>query len=223
MINAVTLLKRKPGLSVEAFQRHWRHEHAGVIARLPGVERYVQSHPLDENYADREPACDGFAELWARDSQAFRDIAASEAYAAVLADEEKFLDRTANALVLTDVHVIRDGTVAADAIKRIRLFSRRPDLPVEVFQARWRDKYGPLMATLPSLDRYVQYHARLGGYAHGRQPAYDGFDIAWFGSAHALREAMNSTVCARCREAEKDFLVADGCPQILAREFVILD
>ncbi|MBI2994585.1 MAG: EthD family reductase [Gammaproteobacteria bacterium] len=222
MINAVTLLKRKPGLSVEEFQRYWRHEHAGVIARLPGVQRYVQSHPLDESYADREPLYDGFAELWARDSQAFRNIAASEAYAAVQADEEKFLDRKANALVLTDEYFIKRGTVAANAVKRIRFFSRRPDLPVEKFQAYWRDAYGPLMVTLPSLDRYAQYHARLGGYAHGRQPAYDGFDISWFESTEVLRGAMDSPVCARCHEDEKDFLANDGGPDLLAREFVML-
>jgi len=222
MINAVTLLKRKPGLSVEEFQRYWRHEHAGVIARLPGVQRYVQSHPLDENYADREPVFDGFAELWARDSQAFRDIAASEAYAAVLADEGKFLDRTANALVLTDEHVIKRGAVAVNAVKCIRFFSRRPDMPVEKFQACWRDAYGPLMATLPSLDRYAQYHARLGGYAHGRQPAYDGFDIYWFESTEALRAAMDSPTHGRGREEERNFLAAGDRPQILAGECVII-
>jgi len=222
MINAFTLLKRKPGLSVAEFQRYWRHEHADLIARLPGVKRYVQSHVLGEYHQGKEPIYDGIAELSVNNSQAFRDISTSDAYAAVQADEESFLDRTAIALVLTDEHVIRDGPVVDDSVKRIRLFNRRQDLPFDEFQAYWRDQHGPLIATLPSLDRYVQYHARPGGYAKGRQPAYDGFDIAWFDSADALREAVNSTVSDRDRSEQGSFLVTGDCPQIVAREYVII-
>lgn len=222
MINAFTLLKRKPGLSVAEFQRYWRHEHADLIARLPGVKRYVQSHVLGEYHQGKEPIYDGIAELSVNNSQAFREISTSDAYAAVQADEERFLDRTAIALVLTDEHVIRDGPVVDDSVKRIRLFNRRHDLPFDEFQACWRDQHGPLIATLPSLDRYVQYPARAGGYAKGRQPAYDGFDIAWFDSADALREAVNSTVSDRDRSEQGSFLVAGDCPQIVAREYVII-
>ncbi|MEE8495924.1 MAG: EthD domain-containing protein [Xanthomonadales bacterium] len=222
MINAVTLLWRKPGMSVDAFQRYWRHQHAEVIALLPGIQRYVQSHPIDDNYGAKEPVCDGFAELWAHDSQAFRDIAASDAYAAVQADEEKFLDRTAISLVLTDERIIKDSPVAVDGVKCIQPFIRKRDLSVEEFQSYWHDQYGPLTATLPLLDRYVQYHARLGGYTHGRQPSYDGFDVTWFDSIDAVRNAMNSAVCDRGRSAQKNFLTADDCPQILTREHVII-
>lgn len=219
MINAVSLLKRKPGLTAAEFQRYWRHEHAGVIANLPGVQRYIQSHPLAENYEGREPVYDGIAELWARDSQAFRDIAASDAYLAVQKDEENFLDRTAIALVLTDERIIKEGPVAADGVKCIRFMSRRSGMPVEEFQAYWHDEYGPLLAALPSLDRYVQYHARLGGYTHGRQPRYDGFDVTWFASNGALCNAKDSTIYEQNRNGQKDFLAVDDCPQILCREY----
>lgn len=222
MINAVTLLKRKPGLSVAEFQRYWRQQHADLIAELPAIERYVQSHPLDEEYQDNEPLYDGVAELRARDSQAFREIAASDAYAAVQADEERFLDCQAIALVLTEEHIIKDGKIATDGVKCIQFFNRERSLPVERFQSYWRDEYGPLLATLPSLDRYVQYHARLGGYAHGRQPICDGFDVTWFESVDALRFAMNSTIYDHCGKEQKHFLATDGCPRILAKEHVII-
>jgi len=222
MINAVTLLRRKSGMSAAAFQHYWRHEHAAVIARLPGFQRYVQSHPLLENYKFEEPVYDGVAELWANGSQAFRDIAASEAYSLVQADEEKFLDRTAIALVLTDEHVIYNGPVSADGIKCIQLYKRRKGMPVDEFQAYWRDQHGPLVATLPLLDRYVQYPARKGAYAHGRQPAYDGFDVTWFASIDALREARHSTIYDRIRSEQEVFLSADDSPQILTREHVVI-
>jgi uncharacterized protein (TIGR02118 family) len=212
MINAFSLLKRKPGMSVDAFQEHWRTEHADLITLLPGVHRYVQSHPLPEMYDGDEPEYDGIAELWARESQVFRDIAASDAYAAVQADEEKFLDRKAIDLILTEEHVIKDGTVAVDGVKCIRLFKRKSGMPVEEFQSHWRDIFGPQIAALPSVDRYVQYHARLGAYAKGREPAYDGFDISWFISGVGEETARSQT----------DFLAVDECRQILTRELVIV-
>lgn len=216
MINAITLLKRRQDLSADEFQHYWRNQHADVIATLPGIRRYVQSHPLLEIYPEDDPIYDGVAELWANDSQAFRDIGASDAYAAVQADEQNFLDRKANALVLTDEHIIKDGTVADDGVKCIRLLTRAQDMPVDEFQSYWLNRHGPLVASLPLLDRYVQYHARAGGYAKGRQPAYDGFDVTWFGSVNALQNAMHSTT-----GDQGSFLAAGDCPQIIAREHVI--
>ena len=221
MINAITLLKRRHDLSVDEFQNYWRHQHADVIATLPGIQRYVQSHPLHATYHEDGPVYDGVAELWANDSQAFRDIGTSEAYIAVQADEENFLDRSANALVLTDEHVIKEGPQPDGGVKCIRLFNRSPGMPVDDFQSYWRDEYGPLIAALPSLDHYVQYPARAGGYAKGRQPACDGFDITWFGSVNVLRNAMNSTDFERARSNQGNFLAPGDCPQIIAREHVI--
>lgn len=222
MIDAVTLLSRKPGMTVEAFQRYWRHEHAAVIARLPGVERYVQSHPLAETYQGSNPVCDGIAELWARDSQAFREIGKSTAYVAVQADEERFLDRTRIALVLTEEHVIEDGPVTTRGVKCIRLLKRKAGVTVEAFRDCWLGRYGPQVASLPALERYVQCHARRSAYADGRQPAYDGFDITWFASIDAQRRAMQSTAQDRASEIARDFLASDGCAQILAMEHVII-
>jgi uncharacterized protein (TIGR02118 family) len=223
IINAVSLLKRRADLSVEAFQHHWRYDHAKLIARLPGVRRYAQSHPLDECYRGEQPPYDGIAELWAADSQAFRDIAASDAYAAVQADEQKFLERAAIALVLTDEHVMVDGPVAADSVKRIRLLNRRSDLTAEAFQSYWRDRYGPLIAGLPGLERYVQYHARPGAYGRDRQPAYDGFDVSWFASMDALRDAIDSDACDQAHREQGNFLARGNCPQVLTREYLIIE
>jgi hypothetical protein len=68
----------------------------------------------------------------------------------------------------------------------------------------------------------VQYQARAGGYAKGRQPAYDGFDVTWFGSADALRNAMNSAEYADSRSDRENFLASGDCPQIISRERVII-
>lgn len=222
MITAITLLRRKPGLSTDDFQAHWRTKHAAVIETLPGIERYTQSHPIREQVGQSIPPWDGVAELWARDSQAFRDIGASQAYGVVQRDEENFLDRSATALVLTEALLRRDGGSATDGVKYIRFFKRRADLSPEAFQAYWRDVYGPLAEALPGLTRYVQYRARLAGYRPGREPVYDGFDVGWFAGVDRLRAALVSTAAAAAHGAAAAFLVEGEPVGLATRELSLI-
>ena len=69
-------LRRRPGMSVEEFQRYWRETHAPLVAERAatlGIRRYVQTHTTDldgvhaafqaRNDGSPEPF-DGVAELW---------------------------------------------------------------------------------------------------------------------------------------------------------------
>jgi uncharacterized protein (TIGR02118 family) len=204
MIKAITLLYRRPDLSIAEFQRHWRDQHADIIAALPGVRCYVQSTPVPESCSEDAPVFDGFAELWADDTQALRDLAAGPQYAAVLDDEQRFLDRSATALILVDDIELKSGVASTGAIKRIACLTRRPGLTVEQFQRQWRAQAASLVVDLPGLIRQVQSQPRTGAYRDGRQPRYDGFDIAWFADRAALQAARDSTAgeVARARWAE---------------------
>ena len=64
MVKMVVFFKRKPGMSVEAFQNYWRATHAGIVVKMPGIRKYVQSHTLLSGYRKGEPAYDGIAEVW---------------------------------------------------------------------------------------------------------------------------------------------------------------
>ena len=68
MIKSLSLLTRKPGLSHDAFVRHWREIHAPLAHAVPGVRRYVQNHIVGErrraDIKETEVAVDGIAELW---------------------------------------------------------------------------------------------------------------------------------------------------------------
>ncbi len=88
MVKMVAFFKRKPGLSVEAFQAYWRTKHAEVVLRLPGIRRYVQSHTLRSGYRQGEPVYDGIAEVWFDDTQAMRVSAMLPEYERVRADEQ---------------------------------------------------------------------------------------------------------------------------------------
>lgn len=217
----VAIVKRKPGMAVDAFQEYWRTRHAEVVRRLPGVRRYVQSHTLPAGYRKGEPAWDGIAELWFESPEALRALRGTPEQAAVDADEARFLDRSAMKILATDEHVIIDGPVPANGVKSIEFVTHRPDLAIDAFQRYWRETHGPLAARIPQIRRYVQSHVRPSAYTGGRTPAYDGLAVTWFDDTAAMRAAAATPEYARTRADEANF-VAGGLPFIITREIVVV-
>ena len=76
MIKVVGLLTRKPGMSHEAFVRHWSDIHGPLAHAVPGIRRYVQSHIVDTrtrpDIPETEVEIDGIAELWYDDLESLR-------------------------------------------------------------------------------------------------------------------------------------------------------
>lgn len=221
MVKVLTFLKRRPGMPVEEFQAYWRTRHPEVVTRLPGVRRYVQSHFLPAGYARGEPVWDGIAEVWADDTDALRAMTRSPQHAAVQEDEARFIDRSTMGFVVTEEHVVTDGTPPPGAVKAVELLTRAPGMAVEDFQRHWREAHGPLAACIPGLRRCVQSATRRAAYQTGRAPAYDGAALMWFDSADALRAAAGSpeyqaTVADRAR-----FLAPGPPPFMVTREHVI--
>lgn len=97
MIKVLSLLTRKPGLSHEAFVRHWREVHGPLAHGVPGVRRYVQSHITGTrtraDIAESEVEIDGIAELWYDDEAAMRASAASAEAKRLYADGALFIGR----------------------------------------------------------------------------------------------------------------------------------
>ncbi len=133
MIKTVIFFKRKPGLSVEAFQQHWRTRHAQIIAQLPGIRRYVQNHALASAYRAGEPAFDGVAESSFDDTRAMKALVGTPQYAAVLEDEPNFIDRSSMGSIITEEQVIKEGTPGAEAVKSVSLVARKSGMPIEDF------------------------------------------------------------------------------------------
>ena len=222
MIKAITCINRKPGMEVEAFQEYWRSRHAEIVAELPSVRRYVQSHVLPQGYRKGELIHDGIAEVWFDDVQAMRDLADSKEYAAVLADESNFIDSERRIFLLTEEHVIKDGAIPEDGVKNIEFIHRKPGMAVEAFQRYWREVHGPIASEIPVLRRYVQSHVCLGGYRDGRQPAYDGLPITWFDSTADMRLSATTEAFATTMADEPNFLAGEKIPIIITKEHVII-
>ena len=104
MIKLINGINRKPGMSVEEFQRHWREIHGPITARLPGVRRYVQCHTPPELYTGVNiPAYDGVGELWFDDMAAMQQAMASPELNTAREDERNFfIDHSRTFFVVTE-------------------------------------------------------------------------------------------------------------------------
>lgn len=91
MVKMVVLLVRKDSLSYEQFRTYWEEEHAPLVEELPGVQRYVTSHPTDPE----KSAYDGVAEVYFEDIESLGAAFDTEAGDALLADAEEFSDQDA--------------------------------------------------------------------------------------------------------------------------------
>ena len=222
MVKMVIFFKRKPGMTVEAFQEHWRTRHAEIISRLPGIRRYVQNATLPSAYKKGEPAFDAVAESWFDDTQAMKSLARTPQYAEVLADEPNFIDAPSMGSIITDEHVVNDAPAPAQALKTVDLVHRRDGMPIDEFFRYWREVHGPLCRAQPAMRRYVQSHTRRSIYDSGRTPAYDGAAMAWFDSMQALREAAGTPGFAALREDVEKFIDRSRSPSLLTSERVVL-
>jgi uncharacterized protein (TIGR02118 family) len=183
MIRLVFLLRRKPGLSLEEFQRYWREDHGPLVAghaKHIGALRYTQSHRLEDAANDAmhrarggmEPAYDGVAELW-WDSEAALAAGGSTpagqaAGAALLEDEARFIDLPQSPLWLSheypQVNPTPENLVAHPKSSIVKLhfpLRFRTDLDADAARTYWRTNHGPLIrshANAMGILRYQQIH-----------------------------------------------------------------
>lgn len=222
MIKSMTWFKRRPGLTVEGFNDYWRTTHAELGKQLPGLRHYRQNEVLPGRGG--EPMFDGAAETWFDDTDAMRALVDTDAYRTLMADEPNLMDMATRTELLVDEHVIIDGPEPADGFKFVTLVKRRPDMPIDEFQAYWRTVHGPLAARNPAIARYVQNHVRRRFYDSGRTPAWDGAAVTWFRSKDEMRASAASAELAATRADEANFLAdaGKGLPFFVIRERIMV-
>jgi uncharacterized protein (TIGR02118 family) len=106
-VKNIEFVTHKPGMSIEAFQKHWREIHGPLGSSIPVVRRYVQSHTRLSIYkSGKTPDYDGVAITWFDDTQAMRVSATTPEYARTRADEPNFIAPGTLPLIITKEHVI---------------------------------------------------------------------------------------------------------------------
>ncbi|MFO8010897.1 MAG: EthD domain-containing protein [Dehalococcoidia bacterium] len=110
MIKAVALLKRKPGLSMEEFMRHYEETHAPlIISKSVGLEKYARNYVI-HNASNPEPDFDCLTELWYSDHDSYKSsmaIRLGEEGRVIEKDEESFLDTRVIRFFLVNEHSAR--------------------------------------------------------------------------------------------------------------------
>ncbi len=96
-------MKRRPGMTLEAFQDYYENHHAPLCAKYAsGVSRYMRRfltpHPNPETGATEELQFDVITELWFEDEALFRGtveyLATSIMPDEVVEDEKRLFDRS---------------------------------------------------------------------------------------------------------------------------------
>lgn len=109
MIKLIALLKRKPGLSREAFGHRWLQEHTKLSGKLPGLRGYrinIATAYQPEGIG-AEPLYDGTAELWWDSVEAMEASFASDIGVAAGADADEFCEVRIH--IYTEEHFVVPG------------------------------------------------------------------------------------------------------------------
>lgn len=115
MIKLIVAIRKRPDLSVEDFQHHWRTRHAPLVRDNPATRRYirkyVQCHTTPDQYEEGPAAFDGTAEIWF-DSVADKDAFFSDPdyLRDVRPDEARFADMNETVFFVTREELVIDGT-----------------------------------------------------------------------------------------------------------------
>ena len=207
MIKWIAAIRYRADRSREACRDYWTGEHARLAPGLPGLKRYVQSHPVQGDKDVGDAPYDGYASLWFEDEAAARRALASPQMAAVRADAENFADVAATKQILAREVVMRDVPAQRDGLKLITFNCRQPALSPQMFQDYWENRHGQLvLRNLAAMQRYVQNHAVLSSYDSGAEPDFDGMLEGWLTSFEALQSGAETPEIQAVRTDEANFI-----------------
>ncbi len=92
MIKRFVILRRKPGMSVPEFRNYWENIHGPLIAKIPGLKKYIQYHVRSELLDSESDTIDGLAELWFESEEAQKKAYETPEYHAVVKDEPNLFE-----------------------------------------------------------------------------------------------------------------------------------
>lgn len=150
MIAAISLMRRRPDISLAQFRKHWLDPHGVMTAELPGVSFYIQSHCIGSpvtNALAEQLGIEGIPELWF-DSYEDRRIAyTSPRIAECNIDSEQFVGAVTR--LVTEPQVIVKPPAVEKPVKVILLATGTPDVA-------WADRAEARLARWPGVTGYVR-------------------------------------------------------------------
>ena len=175
MINAITIIKKKQGLTYEKFQNYWKNEHAEIVTRSPLVGTYVQSHPIYNDELTFEDTIDGIAEIWFDDTNAMRSLAATKEYQDIQNDEKVFIDGSAVRLIIAEDKITVEGDISD--CKLIIFMNKSSNVELADFRNDLVDKASHY--SKKNLNRVKVSLPKIAGYKGDKSPAWDAILTFW--------------------------------------------
>ena len=175
MINAITIIKKKQGLTYEKFQDYWKNEHAEIVTRSPLVGTYVQSHPIYNDKLTFEDTIDGIAEIWFDDTNAMRSLAATKEYKDIQDDEKVFIDGSAVRLIIAEDIITVEGDVSD--YKLIIFMNKSSTFELTDFRKELVER--AYHYSKKNLNRMKVSLPKIAGYKGDKSPAWDAILTFW--------------------------------------------
>ena len=104
MIKRVSLVRRHPDLSPEAFLEHWMGAHADIVRRLPGLRGL--RFGVVQQWSPEDAAWDGVGEVWFDSVEAAEAAFAAEPFRTLLVEDRKLLFGEAQSCFVTEHTVL---------------------------------------------------------------------------------------------------------------------
>lgn len=194
MIKRFSLLTKKQGVTDKQFMERWAH-HGDLVAKMPGLRRYVQSHVVHREFVDSlekiYPIVDGFAELYFDDYESMQEALKSAEHEPLIADGDTFIGGLKT--YLCDELTLLEGPKEGK-LKRISLINPFHGMGRDEFMRRWY-RHGEIVTELPGIHHYVQSHFKA---VEIGDKDFDcdcwGIGSQWFDGEADIRKADTSEV-----------------------------
>ena len=197
MYKVVWFARYTPNKPKAESDRYWAEVHGPLFAKVPGVERYVQSHvtgtlPAVGGYSEDSTYFDGYSCAWFTDKAAFEAAMLSPEWQAVGEDSANVFDDTWFTGMSAHITEVTQIEGASNPYKVVYVVNFRDGMSREDAEEHWTNTHGPLFHTVP-IDRYVQNHvvSAIGRTGETDDPLdLSGFSECWFADEAQFLEAL---------------------------------
>jgi len=92
MIKRVTVVHARSDIDRGEMLRYWKDVHGPLIAKVPGVKRYVQNHCIQSAQGHAEPPFLGIGEVWFKSREEADKTQVTPEWKAAMADAATFME-----------------------------------------------------------------------------------------------------------------------------------
>ncbi|MFI1031284.1 EthD domain-containing protein [Streptomyces sp. NPDC020951] len=203
MLNLIAAIRRKPGMTHQAFLHHLQHVHGPLAAANPlRIRRYVQNHVFDSSFgSEKDPT---YLTGFGRDSVTELHFENMEALAATMTDPytrevigpdgAHFNDMPSALALLTRPSMLMPPPAPEEEgqVKVLHFVRMAEGLALDTFNARWQTSHEKVLADdephARALRGYIQYRQLSGAekilrhFGSREEPAYEGVAALYYNS-----------------------------------------